>query len=59
MTRGSAKRLENSAYSVAETRLPVRRIRSTPNAPVPSPELKSSSRWRRKSHEITLKDHSA
>ena len=36
-TRGSPKRLENSAYCVAEKRFWVMRSSSTENAPVPSP----------------------
>ena len=36
--RGIEKRLERSAYCVAEKRFSVRRSSSTPKAPVPRPE---------------------
>ena len=40
--RGRLKRLEKSAYWVAEKRLRVIRKRSTEKAPVPSPEVNFS-----------------
>ncbi|PYQ04921.1 MAG: hypothetical protein DMF82_09640 [Acidobacteria bacterium] len=41
-TRGIEKRLESSAYCVAEKRFCVRRSSSTPKAPVPMPLMPSS-----------------
>jgi hypothetical protein len=41
-TRGSANRLEKSAYWVAENRFSVNRRSKTENAPVPMPDVSNS-----------------